>query len=409
MMLQFNNQKNKCMKRKVSYQKGIIGLFCVLFVSLLFVQCKKDGTNASLVSRALVNTPDTTIFSPFYDSTVVPFANLQPGINDIVVTKSVQSIIRNNCVSSGCHGGGGVKPYLNTYEDVLNMVKPGDPQGSQLFQLITTSDLNKAMPPVNYGVDLTISEKSVVYNWIKNGAKKVPALVDYRPAAVALLTSGCSSGNCHNQATAGGGWARKGLLGALAATDSTAFLFTNLTSGAVTSYPQLKEPKLTSVWTAYKDSVRKFYTDTLAFASFRPYKIFSTPVSAISGRGPLNTYDDLLLDALYPKSVRSNSSVVFVDGNGKSFYAKGDYLNASSTLLSRVDTTLLIANPRTKVYSTKNQGDMAYSDGGLRPSEVAIIKGWYFSDNNIPDVWKYGTDGTGIFKYTYSGKVIVKK
>ena len=78
-------------------------------------------------------------------------------------------------------------------------------------------------------------------------------------------------------------------------------------------------------------------------------------------------------------------------------------------MLSRVDTTLLIANPRTKVYSTKNQGDMAYSDGGLRPSEVAIIKGWYFSDNNIPDVWKYGTDGTGIFKYTYSGKVIVKK
>ena len=121
MMLQFNNQKIKCMKRKVSYQKGIIGLFCVLFVSLLFVQCKKDGTNASLVSRALVNTPDTTIFSPFYDSTVVPFANLQPGINDIVVTKSVQSIIRNNCVSSGCHGGGGVKPYLNTYEDVFKV------------------------------------------------------------------------------------------------------------------------------------------------------------------------------------------------------------------------------------------------------------------------------------------------
>jgi hypothetical protein len=52
---------------------------------------------------------------------------------------------------------------------------------------------------------------------------------------------------------------------------------------------------------------------------------------------------------------------------------------------------------------------MAYSDGGLEPSEVAMIKAWYFSDPNIPDVWKFGTDGTGIFKYRKSGNTIVKK
>ena len=100
--------------------------------------------------------------------------------------------------------------------------------------------------------------------------------------------------------------------------------------------------------------------------------------------------------------------MVFVNSAGKSFYVKGDQYNVASTLLSRVDTTILVANPRTKVWSAKNQGDMAYSDGGLRPSDVAIIKGWYFSDPNIPAVWKYGLDGAGIFKYTYSGKIIVK-
>jgi len=115
-----------------------------------------------------------------------------------------------------------------------------------------------------------------------------------------------------------------------------------------------------------------------------------------------------LLDIIAPKAVRSNSSVVFIDGTGKKYYVKGDNLNSSSTLLSRIDTTIVLANPRTKVWATKTQGDMAWSDGGLRPSDVAIIKAWYFTDPNIPDVWKYGTDGAGIFKYTYSGKIIVK-
>ena len=388
--------------------KGFIGLICLLLFSLLLVQCKKDGTNASTISRALVNAPDSTLFSPYYDSTVVPFADVKPGINDIVVAKSVRTIIRNNCVSAGCHGNGGVKPYLDTYESVKAMVVPGNPDASQLFQLVTTSDLNKAMPPVNYGVDLTVSEKSIIYNWIKNGAKDKPGLEDYRPAAVALIAIGCSSGNCHNQATATGGWARKGYLGALTTADSTTYVFQNQTSGAITRYPQLLNPKLTSVWNNYKDSVRKFYADTLTNASFRPYMTFGAPVSSISGRGPLNTYDDILMDIFYPKSIRSNSSVVFTNTAGKTFYVKGDPFIATSTMLSRVDTTILNAPPRTKVFATKHQGDMAYNDGGLKPAEIAIIKGWYFLDPNIPDTWKFGLDGTGIFKYTLSGKIITK-
>jgi hypothetical protein len=396
------------MKKTVYNQKGFLCLISMVFISLFLVQCKKDGTNASGVSRSLVNQPDSTIFSPFYDSTIVAYADAKPGINDIIVTKSVRGIIRNNCVSAGCHGAGGVKPTLDTYESVKSMVTPGNPEGSQLFQMVTTSDLNKAMPPINYGVDLTVTEKSIIYNWIKNGAKDYPGLEDYRPAASVLIGVGCSSGNCHNTSTATGGWARKGLLGPLTNNDSTTFLFQNQTTGAITTYPQLKDPKLTSVWNSYKDSVRKFYADTLANASFRPYATFGTPVSAISGRGPLNSYDDQLLDIFYPKSVRSNSTVVFVNSAGKSYYVKGDQYNASSTLLSRVDTTILLANPRTKVWATKNQGDMAYGDGGLRPSDVAIIKGWYFSDPKIPSEWKYGLDGAGIFKYTYSGKIIVK-
>jgi hypothetical protein len=51
---------------------------------------------------------------------------------------------------------------------------------------------------------------------------------------------------------------------------------------------------------------------------------------------------------------------------------------------------------------------MAYGDGGLTKSEIALIKAWYFADPNVPDVWKYGLDGTGIFKYRKSGTIIRK-
>ncbi len=393
------------MKRKVNYQKGIISLFGLLLMSLLIVQCTKVGTNASGISRALVNTPDSTIFSPFYDSTIVPLADATPDVNDVIVTKSVLSIIRNNCVSSTCHGGTGVKPYLNSYASVKSMVVPGNPAASQLFQLITTSDLNKAMPPVNYGVDLTVAEKSIIYNWILNGAKEKPAIEDYRPAAIAVISSGCTSGNCHNEATAAGSWGKSGYLGALTTADSITFVFTNQTSGAITNYTQLKDPKLSQVWQAYKDSVRKFYTDTVANASFRIWKTFGT-------RGPLNTYDDIMLDVFYPKSVRSSANAFSI--SGVKVNCKGDPLTSTSTLLSRVDSTLVLRQqhayaPSVPAWATAQQAGMAYSDGGLKSSEVALIKAWYFADPNIPDAWKYGADATGIFKYRKSGNIIVKK
>jgi hypothetical protein len=51
---------------------------------------------------------------------------------------------------------------------------------------------------------------------------------------------------------------------------------------------------------------------------------------------------------------------------------------------------------------------MAYGDGGLSRSEIALIKAWYFADPNIADVWIYGTDGSGIFKYRKTGTIIKK-
>lgn len=382
-----------------------------LFALTVLIQCTKENVNASRIDRDLPSAPDSAVFSPFYDTVLIDRRDPSSGFNDTIQTSGIQSIISNYCASPSCHGGN-IAPKLTNYAEIKSLVIPGDPEGSKLMQVITTSDEFKAMPPVNYGSDLSATEKTKVYNWIRNGAKERPDLADYRPAAVAMIVVGCGSANCHNQATAGGYWARNNLLN-IAPTDTVNFTFTDA-GGTYRNYAQLKEPKLSEVWNAYKDSVKKFYADTLANASFRPFKTFSRPVASpipttSSGfRGPLGNYDDYIMDIKYPKGVRSFSSVQYTDANGKRFYVKGNFLDNTSSLIYQVDSTILMMNPYTKVWGTSVSGRMSWDDGGLTKSEIALVKAWYFADPNIPDVWKYGTDGAGIFKYKKTGYVIKK-
>ncbi|MGG9963286.1 hypothetical protein [Ferruginibacter sp. SUN106] len=395
--------------KKFSIIKGTTLFLGVMLVSASVLQCKKTGDVVKGLDRSFKGTSDTTLYASFYESNKVSSGDVVADVNDIVKFRGVQTILHEYCATSNCHGGP-ISPKFDTYTDVMRYVVAGNPDGSKLWEYITTNNFDKAMPPVNSNHELGISDKTLIYNWIVNGAKEIPDIKDFRPAAVALINNGCGSANCHNEATATGGWARKGLIPGLTAADTTQFTFTNQTTGAVTVYCLLSNKTIRDqVWNSYKDSVRKFYSDTLAYASFRPWKTFATPRSASSTRGPLQTYDDILLDINYPKSIRSNSSVVYTDPvTLTQYYVKGNFLSATSSLVSRTDSTLLLASPFTGIYATSQQGDMAYGDGGLKSNEVALIKAWYFADPNIPDVWKYGNGNVGIFKYRKTGNIIIK-
>lgn len=396
--------------KKFSSLKTAAFALAVCFSLVTLSQCTKVEGVVKDLDRSFVGTPDSTVFAAYYNETKVSTADATPDVNDVIKVKGVQAVLKEYCASTNCHGGP-IKPELNTYTQIMNYVIPGNPIASKLWEYVTTNDFNKAMPPVASNHELATADKTIIYNWIKNGAKEYPDLADFRPAAVNLIINGCASANCHSRATATGAWARKGLLGALTTADTTQYIYINPNTLAVTNYCQLSNIAMRDpVWAAYKDSVRKFYSDTLVNASFRPYKIFGTPISFQSTRGPLQTYDDILLDIWYPKSARSNSTVQYTDPvSGVKFYSKGNYLNVTSSLVTRIDSTLLLANPYTGVYATSQQGDMAYGDGGLKPSEIALIKAWYFADPNIPDVWKYGSTNVGIFKYRKSGGIITKK
>jgi len=359
------------------------------------------------LDRSFTGSADTSIYASFYESNTVGTADATPDVNDIVKYRGVQTILHEYCATSNCHGGP-ISPKFDTYSEVMKFIAPGNPSGSKLWQFLTTNNFDNAMPPVNSNHEMNTTDKTIIYNWIVNGAKERPDLNDFRPAAIALIQNGCGSANCHNQATATGGWARKGLIPGLVSGDTSQYTYINPSTGVATVYCQLSNVTLRNqVWTAYKDSVKKFYSDTALYASFRPYKTVSTPVSALSTRGPLNTYDDILMDIMYPKSVRTNSSVVYTDPvTLKQYYVKGNNLNATSSLITRIDSSLVLANPFTGVFATSPQGDMAYGDGGLKPHEIALIKAWYFADPNVPDVWKYGNANAGIFKYRKTGKII---
>ena len=119
--------------------------------------------------------------------------------------------------------------------DIMKYVVAGSPEGSKLWEMITTNDFNKAMPPVNSNHELNTKDKAIIFNWIRNGAKEKPDLADFRPAAIRLIADGCGSANCHNQATATGSWAEKGTLGTrygIVSTDTASFSFYDAGTGA---------------------------------------------------------------------------------------------------------------------------------------------------------------------------------
>jgi hypothetical protein len=393
--------------KKISAIQAVTLFLAVMLVSASVFQCKKSGDLITGLDRSFKGTADTVIYASFYESNNVSTADATPDVNDVIKFRGVQTILHEYCATSSCHGGD-ITPKFDTYAEVMKYVTAGSPEGSKLWEYLTTNDYDKAMPPVNSNHELNVTDKTLIYNWIKNGAKEKPDLSDFRPAAIALINSGCGSANCHNQATATGGWARKGLIPGLTSADTTTYVYINPLTAVATVYCQLSNETLRNqVWTSYKDSVRKFFSDTTAFASYRPWKTLATPRSAVSTRGPLQSYDDIMLDINYPKSVRSNSGVVYTDPNTlMAYYCKGNPLNASSSLISRIDSTLLLANPYTGVFATAQQGDMAYGDGGLKPHEIALIKAWYFADPNVPAVWKYGNANAGIFKYRKTGNII---
>lgn len=85
----------------------------------------------------------------------------------------IYPIMLSGCEQSGCHDSTGNETFtLINYSDLMNenLIVPGKPKKSRLYQVITTATGESFMPRLPYG-PLTDRQIRLIYIWIAQGAK----------------------------------------------------------------------------------------------------------------------------------------------------------------------------------------------------------------------------------------------
>lgn len=86
----------------------------------------------------------------------------------------IEPIIQSNCAMSGCHDAATAEEdiVLDSYENILKIVKPGKPNSSELYEVLTSGG-EKAMPP-SPKAPLNSEVVASIRLWILQGAKNDP-------------------------------------------------------------------------------------------------------------------------------------------------------------------------------------------------------------------------------------------
>lgn len=127
--------------------------------------------------------------------------------------QQVLPILISNCALSGCHDDvsrqDGV--VLTSYTSVMNTadVRPGNPGGSDLYEVIIESDPGKRMPPPPRN-PLSQQQRDLIRVWILQGAQNLtcdPAcdttVFTYSGAIRNIIQNKCQG--CHSSTAAAGG------------------------------------------------------------------------------------------------------------------------------------------------------------------------------------------------------------
>jgi hypothetical protein len=86
-------------------------------------------------------------------------------------------LLQNSCGTPGCHDATSeeVDFVANSYETILPIVKPGDPKGSTLYNVITDIWGEHFMPP---GHPLSLANRNLIQVWIAQGALNTKCITD---------------------------------------------------------------------------------------------------------------------------------------------------------------------------------------------------------------------------------------
>lgn len=94
--------------------------------------------------------------------------------DSVYFVNDIQPLLARSCAnSSACHAGNRPAEGISliNYTGVMqgNNVRPGRPDNSEIYEVITESDPDKMMPPPPYS-PLSASERAMIRRWIEQGA-----------------------------------------------------------------------------------------------------------------------------------------------------------------------------------------------------------------------------------------------
>ena len=127
-------------------------------------------------------------------------------------SRDILPVIVSHCATIGCHDAISHKEGYNytTYTDIMNSVSPGNPGGSRLYTVISSSGGESKMPPSN-SPQLTAAQIDSIGKWISYGAlnESCAAVCDtINPVTFSgtiwpIMQNSCTG--CHTGSSAGGG------------------------------------------------------------------------------------------------------------------------------------------------------------------------------------------------------------
>tara|TARA_Y100000589_G_scaffold325106_1_gene362401 strand:+ start:24263 stop:24925 length:663 start_codon:yes stop_codon:yes gene_type:complete len=150
-------------------------------------------------------------------------------VKEICFESKILPIFISNCTMSGCHGNGSAEGglVLDNYNGIMQGVKPGDAEDSDIYESITGQD--ELMPPPPRP-SLSDEQIQLIYDWIQSGAKNTTNCtentcdttnVTYSNQIATILNNYCTG--CHNTNNASGGWDLSNYNGVKASVDAGRF------------------------------------------------------------------------------------------------------------------------------------------------------------------------------------------
>jgi hypothetical protein len=138
-------------------------------------------------------------------------ANCDP--SKVYFQQQVLPVLLSNCAMSGCHDVASHQDgvILTSFEYVMATagIRPGNPNDSELYEMITESDPEERMPPAPRP-RLSSDQISLIRNWILQGAQNLSCtnLCDstqftYSGAIKTIISNKCQG--CHSGTTASAG------------------------------------------------------------------------------------------------------------------------------------------------------------------------------------------------------------